>query len=172
MKITPLFATSLVILSGCQAVKDPGFWIAFNDGFTQGARAGTPNYAFTQPKPILVPQPAATSFLDRAFGQLEGAKLVAQDGTFLGVLSSNRADAQSIANPYGRFGSKVSPVSIFNEVGLYGSEAGVWSPWNPVCACPPLIIMPTGEKFYLTKNQVIGGVDPALVAGIVQALQG
>ena len=39
------------------------------------------------------------------------------DGTFRGNLNSNRYDPDSIANPYGRYGSPYSPDSLNNPYG-------------------------------------------------------
>jgi len=41
-------------------------------------------------------------------------------GKYLGELSSNRYSSDSIANPYGRFGSKYSPDSVNNRYGEFG----------------------------------------------------
>ncbi len=38
--------------------------------------------------------------------------LVGSDGIFLGLLSSNTYAVNSISNPYGRYGSKYSTISI------------------------------------------------------------
>lgn len=48
--------------------------------------------------------------------------LVADDGQFLGRLSSNRFMTESVMNEYGPFGSKYSSTSIFNVYSQYGSE--------------------------------------------------
>jgi len=47
--------------------------------------------------------------------------VVGRDGQYLGVLSANPYEPESIANPYGLYGSKYSPVSVADEYGLYGS---------------------------------------------------
>lgn len=43
------------------------------------------------------------------------------DGEYLGVLSANPYEPESISNPYGLFGSEYSPVSVKDTFGLYGS---------------------------------------------------
>lgn len=43
------------------------------------------------------------------------AMLVASDGTYLGVVSSNRYESDSICNTYGEYGSKYSASSIRNK---------------------------------------------------------
>jgi len=50
--------------------------------------------------------------------------LFADDGraTFLGKLTTNKFDSQSIFHNFGIYGSKFSPTSIFNDMDLYGSS--------------------------------------------------
>lgn len=57
--------------------------------------------------------------------------IIAPDGTYLGKLSSNRYDPDSVSNPYGRYGSPYSPDSINNPYGQYGSQYSTLSPNNP-----------------------------------------
>jgi hypothetical protein len=57
-------------------------------------------------------------------------KLYDSQGTFRGNLNSNSYDADSVANPYGRYGSQYSPDSINNPYGA-GSPYGSESPSNP-----------------------------------------
>lgn len=47
--------------------------------------------------------------------------VVGQDGEYLGVLSANPYEPESITNPYGLYGSQYSPVSVEDRFGLYGS---------------------------------------------------
>jgi len=47
-------------------------------------------------------------------------RLYSSDGTYLGELSQNRYRADSVSNPYSRFGSRYSPDSINNVHGPYG----------------------------------------------------
>lgn len=47
--------------------------------------------------------------------------VVGRDGEYLGVLSANPYEPESIANPYGLYGSQFSPVSVADQYGLYGS---------------------------------------------------
>ncbi len=48
-------------------------------------------------------------------------RLYAPNGQFLGNVNSNPYDPNSIANPYGQYGSPYSPNSINNPYGQYGS---------------------------------------------------
>lgn len=57
--------------------------------------------------------------------------LYANDGTYLGELSSNPYAAESTSNPYGRYGNRYSPTSINNPYSQYGSPYSSQSPNNP-----------------------------------------
>jgi hypothetical protein len=57
--------------------------------------------------------------------------IYAPDGTYLGNLSSNPYDPNSVSNPYGQYGSPYSPYSINNPYGQYGSPYSPNSPNNP-----------------------------------------
>lgn len=65
--------------------------------------------------------------------------IVSEDGKYLGKLSGNRYDPDSVSNPYGRYGSKYSPDSINNEYGRYGSRYSNESPNNPYATSAPRI---------------------------------
>ena len=43
--------------------------------------------------------------------------LLAQDGQFLGMLSANKYQSDSVMNEYESYGSKYSSTSIFNQYG-------------------------------------------------------
>ena len=57
--------------------------------------------------------------------------------TYLGCYGCGSANAESICNESGTYGSSVSTSSIWNSVGSYGSTVGTNSPWNSVGANPP-----------------------------------
>ena len=71
--------------------------------------------------------------------------LLAQDGQFLGMLSSNRYQIDSVLNEYGSYGSKYSSTSIFNQYGNYGSRFGQYSD-------PPQVIYRGQWVGYLSTN--------------------
>lgn len=56
--------------------------------------------------------------------------LYTQGGQFRGNVNTNRFDPNSVANPYGRYGSQFSPDSINNQFGA-GSQFNNESPNNP-----------------------------------------
>lgn len=67
-------------------------------------------------------------------------KLYSQDGKYLGKVSSNTLDPDSISNPVGRYGSPVSPDSVNNPVGRYGSSVSSESARNPLASNAPRIV--------------------------------
>lgn len=65
--------------------------------------------------------------------------LIAADSQYLGELSSNEFNVNSILNEYGPYGSKYSATSIWNQYGMYGSEYSSYSPFNQYTQTPPFI---------------------------------
>lgn len=61
-------------------------------------------------------------------------------GKYLGTLSNNPYDPDSVSNPYGRYGSQYSPDSINNPYGQHGSRYSNQSPNNPYATQAPIII--------------------------------
>ena len=61
-------------------------------------------------------------------------RLYSSDGKYLGNLSTNQADPNSISNEAGQYGSEASPDSIYNKAGKYGSQASPYSPNNPAAS--------------------------------------
>ncbi len=77
-------------------------------------------------------------------------------GTFLGEISSNKYDTDSIANEYGNYGSKYQTKSIFNQYGNYGSKYSQYSVFNQYATNPPKILDKNGKVVgYLTANKYI-----------------
>jgi len=92
-------------------------------------------------------------YVPNIFETLDGSAVIfAQDGTYLGLISSNEFLSDSIMNQFGSYGSQFSSTSIFNQFGTYGSEFSYLSPWNEFASSPPLIFI--GDVFiaYLTVN--------------------
>jgi hypothetical protein len=67
-------------------------------------------------------------------------EIVGRDGQYLGRLSGDRYDPQSVNNPYGQYGSRYSPTSINNPYSVYGSPYSPYSVNNPYATAPPLLI--------------------------------
>lgn len=101
--------------------------------------------------------------------------LLAQDGQPLGVISTNTFDSDSLANPYGTYGSRYALYSIWNRYGTYGSAYATYSPYNAYTSTPPLILQNGTVIGYLTKNRFLTPrVDPddlAVALGRYDALR-
>ncbi len=90
-----------------------------------------------------------------------GAVIVADKDTFLGVISRDEDDPDSITNPYGRFGSPWSPHSLWNLEGRWGSRYASDSPWNPHATRPPRVYDGNQFRGYLTVNtSLYPRIDP------------
>ncbi len=61
-------------------------------------------------------------------------------GKYLGRLSDNPYEKDSVSNPYGRYGNPFSPDSINNAYGKYGSPYSNSSANNPYATNAPVII--------------------------------
>jgi len=61
----------------------------------------------------------------------QAPSIIAADGTFLGNLSENTFDPNSIYNEWGGYGNKWNAKSVWNEWGTYGNPQSPESPWNP-----------------------------------------
>lgn len=87
--------------------------------------------------------------------------LVAEDGQFLGQISSNRFMSESVMNEFGSYGSRYSSTSIFNIYGNYGSEYSSLSPFNQNSNTPPSIYLRGVHVGYLTVNHLMSNrLDP------------
>jgi hypothetical protein len=102
-------------------------------------------------------------YKEQSQGEEEGGDsyLQAQDGQYLGRITTNKSDNQSIINKYGPFGSKYSKTSIFNKYSPYGSRYGSYSVNNPHCIQPPRLIIKGDFISYITKNRTVRPkIDP------------
>ncbi len=93
------------------------------------------------------------------------AIVVADDGQFLGVISDDPFDPDSLANAYGTYGSEFSSTSIWNPYGRYGNDFGFYSAYNPYTSTPPSIFIEGAFVAYLSKNYMLmSAIDPDDVA--------
>jgi len=86
--------------------------------------------------------------------------LLAQDNQFLGNITDNQYDSNSILNVYGPYGSPYSTTSIFNEYSPYGSPYGAHSLNNPFCTTPPKLFLRGSFAGFVTKNQFVTNAIP------------
>jgi len=96
----------------------------------QRATTRTLETPFLTPRPMSKPQHSAPP------------SLVGEDGTYLGTLSNNPYDPNSISNPYGRYGNPYSPDSVNNPYGKFGSPYSPYSATNPYATQAPRIVNP------------------------------
>ena len=61
----------------------------------------------------------------------QSPEIYGQDGRYLGNLNNNRYDPNSVANPYGRYGSRYSADSVNNPYGKNGSAYSAAGANNP-----------------------------------------
>src|SRR5262245_65231446 len=73
----------------------------------------------------------------------EAPRIYADDGTYLGRLSANKYDSESVSNEYGRYGSPYSSTSINNPYSRYGSPYSSHSARNPYATSAPVIVSPS-----------------------------
>ena len=116
-------------------------------------------------------RPIQTPLMVGQFDWLEGSKIIADNGVFLGRVTKFSIESDSIGNSIGEYGSAVNPTSIFNSIGEYGSTVSPLSPWNAVTSTPPRIITKDGLHWcYLTKNQLLSPrIDPAIVVAFAKS---
>ena len=95
--------------------------------------------------------------------ELEGAKIIAEDGTFLGTLDDSYS-ADSIFNDYSDHGTDYSSDSVWNEYSDWGNDYSSTSPFNEYAPDPPILIKEGEVVGKLTvKSYEIDGVDPNTV---------
>lgn len=90
--------------------------------------------------------------------------IFSNDGkVFLGTLSLNTYDSNSIFNQYGNHGSKYSSTSIYNTYGTYGSRYSTYSAYNPYTSTPPVLVYQGKIRGYVTTNKYLSSqfVSPA-----------
>jgi hypothetical protein len=101
---------------------------------------------------VFVCQAAASD--SSLLAQLEGAFIAAEDGHFLGVITTNSYDSKSILNEYGD----------------YGGEYAEYSPFNEYTSTSPKIYTKDHKWAYLTVNRTLKPrIDPHWLIGILKA---
>lgn len=114
--------------------------------------------------PIQLPVQPSTVTIQTIDGS---ATLLANDGTYLGVVSSNKYQTDSICNKYGTYGNPYSTKSVRNKYSTYGSPYSTQSAYNPYTSNPPKIIFQGQIVGYLTKNSYkAGAVDPDILFAV------
>ena len=83
--------------------------------------------------------------------------IVANDGQFLGKLTLNRFDSESVNNEFCPYGSRFSSTSIFNQFSVYGSKFSALSPFSEYTRTPPLLYLRGSLWGFLSLNNWIHG---------------
>ena len=84
----------------------------------------------------------AKNTLDKNYlylAQQLGAKIIAEDGTFLGTLDDSY-ESDSIYNDYSEYGNDYNSDSIWNDYSDYGSDYSSQSPFNDYASDPPILL--------------------------------
>ncbi|WP_020616357.1 stalk domain-containing protein [Paenibacillus daejeonensis] len=119
------------------------------DNHTKSVNIQGRSAAPTPPSPVVpvVPvSPVTTSY----------PSLYSNDGkVYLGKLTTNEFDSESIYNQFGKYGSQYQSLSIWNEFGKYGSNYSSESAFNDLASKPPKIIENGKFVAYLTTNTTI-----------------
>jgi hypothetical protein len=97
---------------------------------------------------IQVDGPTKGDFMKKLLGTIAFGLLVipafAQQSQYLGKLSANHYDGESVSNPYGTHGSAYSPTSINNPYGQYGDPYSPLSVTNPYALNAPRLYASDG----------------------------
>lgn len=96
--------------------------------------------------------PATLPGISPACDALEGALVFADDGQFVGKITSNKFAPDSLGNEFGRYGTDYSTTSIFNPFGRYGGDYSSASATNPTAPRPPVIFSGGNPVAFLTAN--------------------
>ncbi len=121
---------------------------------------------------VVEPAPVVDTSSQNSSGNIVGPLSLYSDETvreYLGKLTSNEYDSDSIFNEYGAYGSKYRMYSIWNEYGAYGSEYRLYSAFNKYTSTPPLIIDGDGNIVgRLTVNPyVTGAISPYVIKALL-----
>lgn len=120
----------------------------FNENYTSNSLIGGILLPIKNPnvniEPIPTPAPVPNI---KIYPELYG-----HDGTFLGILTTNRYSIDSVFNEYGSYGSKYSSTSIWNSYSIYGSEYALNSAFNKYSTNAPRIIFNGKVIGYVTAN--------------------
>lgn len=106
----------------------------------------------------------------QSWSDLDGNAFLGNPATnqFLGKVSSNRIDDDSICNRIGDYGSRISDLSILNRIGDYGSRISDFSANNPRAQHPPILYWSSGEPIaIISVNPKWNGIPPAALFGAI-----
>jgi hypothetical protein len=95
--------------------------------------------------------------------KLEGAKIIAEDGTYLGTLDDSYK-SDSIYNDYSDYGNEYNSDSVWNDYSDYGNEYSSQSAMNDSASEPPVLLKDGEVVGKLTTNDYeYEGVNPKVL---------
>ena len=83
-----------------------------------------------------------------------GLKIIGKDGVFLGDVSTDKVSPNSVSNTIGKYGSEIAQDSVFNTIGRYGSSISGTSATNTIAQDPPALHYKGKFVAHLSANQV------------------
>lgn len=103
------------------------------------------------------------------------AQLWAPNVQFLGVLSNDQYNVDSISNPYGLYRGSCGIFSIQNPCGMYGGTCGFYSPYNVWSLNPPIVVYQNQPMLITTRNPYaqtngLPVIDPDLILNVYTQL--
>lgn len=101
---------------------------------------------------FIQPDTSEAHVMNEDLFQFLGCRLIASDGTYLGLVWADTSHPHSIVNAWGQYGFDGSPTSIFNPNSPYGGLKGVFSPFNKSCPSPPSLYREGKFVSYLSDN--------------------
>ena len=138
-------------------------WIAFDqvnepkvltkyiyEKYSTRRRSEVPD-SIVQPE-FIQPDTSEAHVMNEDLFQFLGCRIIASDGTYLGLVWADTSHPHSIVNAWGQYGFDGSPTSIFNPNCPYGGLKGVFSPFNRSCPSPPSLYREGKFVSYLTDN--------------------
>jgi len=113
------------------------------------------------PPAFIQPDTSEGHVLNEDLFQFLGCRIIASDGTYLGLVWADTTHPHSIVNAWGQYGFEGSPTSIFNPNCPYGGLHGVFSPFNKSCPSPPSLYREGKFVSYLSDNTTFSPCVPA-----------
>ena len=104
------------------------------------------------PVEFIQPDTSEAHVMNEDLFQFLGCRIIASDGTYLGLVWADTSHPHSIVNAWGQYGFDGSPTSIFNPNCPYGGLKGVFSPFNASCPSPPSLYREGKVVSYFTDN--------------------
>ncbi len=114
----------------------------------------------------------ATPSTAQSLSDLDGNAFLGHPSThqFLGSISSNRYDSDSICNRYGNYGSKYSALSVLNRYANYGSQYSDVSAYNLRAEEPPILYLNNNEPIAVVSVSPKwgeNGIHPGVLFGVI-----